>query len=295
MIEDNPGSVGKDGRMPSVAVVTDSTACMNEDLIREASIAVVPIHVVVDGRTYLDGVDITSEEVIQALSGLKSVGTSRPTPHQFLDVYTAAAEGGADSILSVHLSAALSGTYDAARLAARDAPVPVKVVDTRSIAMGVGFAAMAAAHAAAAGAGLDGAADAAERSADASEVLFYVDTLDFLRRGGRIGKASALLGSALRVKPILHVADGEVAPLEKARTANRALARLTDLAVQAAGGREVRLAVQHLDAEQRAEDVAARLRDQLHTDVVVGEVGAVMGVHVGPGLVAVTVAPAEPT
>ncbi len=278
--------------MPTVAVVTDSTACLTDQLREQSGVRVVPIHVVVDGRTYLDGVDITSEEVASALSRLAAVSTSKPSPHQFLDTYSAAADAGAESILSVHLSSALSGTYDAARLAARDAPVPVEVVDSRSIAMGLGFAALNAATAVDQGADLQAAAEVARRSAADSQVLFYVDTLEFLRRGGRIGKASAWLGSALRVKPLLHVVDGEVAPLEKARTANRALGRLAELAIAAAEGREVQVAVQHLQAPQRAQEMADRLRAQLHTDVVVCEVGAVMGVHVGPGLVAVAVAPA---
>lgn len=278
--------------MPTVAVVTDSTACLTDELREQSGVRVVPIHVLVDGRTYLDGVDITSDEVAAALSRLASVSTSKPSPHQFLDAYAAAAEAGADAILSVHLSSALSGTYDAARLAARDAPVPVEVVDSRSIAMGLGFAALDAARAVDAGAELAEAAEVARRSAARSQVLFYVDTLEFLRRGGRIGKASAWLGSALRVKPLLHVVDGEVAPLEKARTANRALGRLADLAIAAADGRQVQVAVQHLQAPQRAQEMADRLRSQLHTDVVVCEVGAVMGVHVGPGLVAVAVTPA---
>jgi DegV family protein with EDD domain len=276
--------------MSSIAVVTDSTACLTDALREQSGIAVVPIHVVVDGRTFLDGVDITSGEVAAALSGFKAVSTAKPTPQQFLDTYTHAADEGADAIVSVHLSSALSGTYDAARLAARDAPVPVEVVDSRTIAMGLGFAALDAARAAAAGADLAAVKAAAERTAADSQVLFYVDTLEFLRRGGRIGKASAWVGSALRVKPLLHVADGEVAPLEKARTANRALGRLADLAVAAADARPVNVAVQHLDAPQRAEEMASRLRDALHTDVIVCEVGAVMGVHVGPGLVAVAVA-----
>ncbi|MFN8182873.1 MAG: DegV family protein [Candidatus Nanopelagicales bacterium] len=279
--------------MPSIAVITDSTACLTDDLLQKSGLTVVPIHVVVDGRTFLDGVDITSAEVAAALSRFATVSTSRPTPQQFLEAYAKAAEEGADAIVSVHLSASLSGTYDAARLAARDAPIPVEVVDTRSIAMGLGFAALNAAHAAQGGADQAAAAEVARRTAADSQVLFYVDTLEFLRRGGRIGKASAWLGSALRVKPLLHVVGGEVAPLEKARTANRALGRLTDLAEEAAQGRRVQIAVQHLDALDRAEGVAQRLREHLHTDVLICEVGAVMGVHVGPGLVAIAVSPAE--
>jgi DegV family protein with EDD domain len=280
--------------MPSIAVVTDSTACLLPDQVLECGITVVPIHVLVQGRRYYDGVDITSDEVAQALSERRPVTTSRPTTVEFLDAYTRAAEAGADAILSVHLSTALSGTYDAARLAARDSPVPVEVLDSRSIAMGLGFAALDAARAAADGADLLAVAATAGRTAQAARVLFYVDSLEFLRRGGRIGKASALLGGALRVKPLLHVVDGEVAVLEKARTANRALGRLADLAVEAADGRAVRVAVQHLDAQQRAEDMASSLSERLGCDVIVGEVTAVMGVHVGPGMVAVTVSPETP-
>lgn len=276
----------------TVAVITDSTACLTPDMAARAGLMVVPIHVVIDGRSYRDGVDITSDEVAAALSGGSVVSTSKPTPQEFLAVYTAAAQAGATEIVSVHVSAALSGTYDSARLAAREASVPVTVVDSHSIVMGLGFAAMTAAEAVYSGADAARAAEAARLSAAESSVLFYVDTLEFLRRGGRIGKASAWLGGALRVKPLLHVDDGVVAPLEKARTANRALGRLTELAVEAAADRPVRLAVQHLDAQERAEGMAARLRNKLHAEVVVCEVTAVMGVHVGPGVVAVSVAPA---
>lgn len=276
----------------TVAVITDSTACLTPDMAARAGLTVVPIHVVIDGRSYRDGVDITSDEVAAALSGGSVVSTSKPTPQEFLAIYTAAAQAGATEIVSVHVSAALSGTYDSARLAAREASVPVTVVDSHSIVMGLGFAAMTAAEAVYSGADAARAAEAARLSAAESSVLFYVDTLEFLRRGGRIGKASAWLGGALRVKPVLHVDDGVVAPLEKARTANRALGRLTELAVEAAADRPVRLAVQHLDAQERAEGMAARLRNKLHAEVVVCEVTAVMGVHVGPGVVAVSVAPA---
>ena len=276
----------------SIAVVTDSTACLTPEMVSDSNVGVVPIHVIVDGRTYYDGLDISGDEVAAALKRGASVSTSKPTPQQFLDAYTAAADSGAEAILSVHVSAALSGTYDSARLGARDSRVPVTVVDTHSIAMGLGFAAMAASRAAGGGATVEEAAEVARTTAARSQVLFYVDTLEFLRRGGRIGKASAWLGGALRVKPLLHVVDGEVAPLEKARTANRALGRLTDLAVEAAGGQPVQVAVQHLQAAERAEAMAQQLREKLKTDVVVCEVTAVMGVHVGPGCVAVTVAPA---
>lgn len=280
--------------MPTIAVVTDSTASLPEDLRVRSGIRVVPIHVIVDGQTHLDGVDINSGEVVAALVGHKSVSTAKSTPHQFLAAYGDAAAAGAEAIVSVHLSSSLSGTFDAARLAARDVEIPVEVVDSRSIGMGLGFAALNAARAAAGGADLTAAAQVARRTGADSQVLFYVDTLEYLRRGGRIGKASAWMGSALRVKPLLHVVDGEVAPLEKARTATRALGRMADLAVQAAGDRPVQVAVQHFDALARAEEMAGRLTEALRTEVVIADVGPVMGVHVGPGLVCVVISPVEP-
>lgn len=278
--------------MSRVAVVTDSTACLTPDLLSQSGVRVVPVQVIVDGAVLLDGVDIHSHGIAEALHSAKHITTSRPAPQEFLEAYEQAADSGVDSILSVHLSQALSGTLDSARLAARDASVPVNVVDSRTIGMGLGFAALNAAHAAAEGGDLDRVAGVAESTAAGSHVIFYVDTLEFLRKGGRIGKASALLGSALRVKPLLHVLDGEVAPLEKARTSAKALGRLLDIATEYARTPPVQVAVQHLDALERADSLAGQLHERLGVDVVVCEISAVMGVHVGPGTVSVAVAPA---
>ena len=277
--------------MPAVAVVTDSTACLTPDLIADSQVRVVPIEVIVDGQTLHDGVGIDCHEVAQAMLADKRVTTSRPAPQEFLTAYEAAAQEGAEAIVSIHLSGALSGTVESARLAARDAPIPVTVVDSRTIGMGLGFAALNAARAARQGAGLDEVVARGEATAAGSNVVFYVDTLEFLRKGGRIGKASAWLGSALRVKPLLHVVDGEVAPLEKTRTSAKALARLIDLAVEAAATGQCQLAVQHLNSPERAADVAQQLSDRLGTQAVVCEVGAVVAVHVGPGVISIAVAP----
>lgn len=275
----------------TVAVVTDSTACLPAALVAESDLRVVPVQVLVDGRPRLDGVNITPSEVADALQNGRPVTTSRPTPQQFEQTYTEVAAAGATAIVSVHLSRSLSGTHDAARLAARHCGVPVIVVDSGTVIMGLGFSALNAVKAGRSGASAQDVADVAQRTGADSEVLFYVDTLEFLRRGGRIGNASAMLGTALRVKPLLHVRDGRVAPLEKARTASRALARLEELALEAAEGREVQIAVQHLTAADRAETLAENLRERLGLPVVIGEVGAVMGVHVGPGVVAVSISP----
>jgi DegV family protein with EDD domain len=280
-----------------VAVVTDSTASLSVTAAREAGVLVVPLRVVVEGTAYAEGVDVEPADVAAALREHGHVTTSRPTPQQVLDAYVEAAERGADAVVSLHISAALSGTYESAVLAARDAPVPVEVVDSRSMGMGLGFLVLDAARRAKAGAGMAEVAAAARVRADRTSAYFYVATLEHLRRGGRIGAASALLGSALAIRPLLVLDEGVIAPLEKVRTSARALARLEELAATAAeaAGGAVALAVQHLDAADRAAQLADRLRDRVPaaTEVVVAEIGAVVGAHVGPGLVAVVVSPLQ--
>ena len=279
----------------SVAVVTDSTAYLPAELIEGYGIHVVPLYVVLPGRSGREGIDIGPEDVARTLSQRgQTVSTSRPTPGDFLAVYRRALEAGADQLVSVHLSGELSGTSDAARLAASQVGEHlVTVVDSRSAAMGCGFAVLAAARSAAAGA--DGAevAENARRTAAQTSTFFVVDTLEHLRRGGRIGAAAAVLGSALAVKPILHVKDGRVVPLEKVRTAARANNRLVQRAVDAAGDGAVSIAVHHLAAGERAERLATELRERLPAlrELHVSELGAAIGAHVGPGAVGVVVAP----
>jgi DegV family protein with EDD domain len=189
------------------------------------------------------------------------------------------------------LSAGLSGTLEAASMAAGDAPLPVEVVDSRSTAMGLGFPVLAAAELAAAGADADEVAAAARAAVGRTRALFSVHSLDALRRGGRIGQAAALVGSALAVKPLLHVVDGRIALLEKVRTTARAMARLEELASAEADGGPVDVAVHHLAAPERAEALAGRLRARLPGVGAchLSEVGAVVGAHVGPGLLGVVI------
>jgi DegV family protein with EDD domain len=277
----------------AVATVTDSTAYLPAELAVRYDVQVVPLQLTIGGAVREEGVDVTAEEAAQALREWHPVTTSRPSPERFAHAYKAAAGAGATGIVSVHLSGAMSGTVEAARLAAEDSPVPVRVVDTATIGMGLGFSALTAAAVAQRGGSLDEAAAAAMRRADLSRSLFYVATLEHLRRGGRIGAAATLLGSALMVKPLLGIQDGHITPLEKVRTASRALARMEELAVETAGDRRVDLAVQHLSAAAKAEALAARLRERIPgiVDVYVGEVGPVIGAHVGPGMLGVVVAP----
>jgi DegV family protein with EDD domain len=287
-----------------VAVVTDSTAYLPDELVSEFGIDVVPLYVVLAGRSGREGREIGPADVARALAARgQSVSTSRPTTGDFVAAYRRALDAGADRIVSIHLSADLSGTWDAARMAASQVGEHiVTVVDSRATAMGMGFAVLAAARAAAAGADAAAVTATARETAAATRTFFVVDTLEHLRRGGRIGAAAAVLGSALAVKPVLHVLDGRVVPLEKVRTSARALHRLVQRAVEEAGDGPVSVAVHHLAAAERAERLAAEIKERLPAlqELYVSELGAAIGAHVGPGAVGIVVAPsrkqsAEPT
>lgn len=278
--------------MPRIAVVTDSTAYLPGPIASRLEIEVVPLSVIVEGKSFLEGGE-GSDAIVAALRRGIPATTSKPSPEAFLEAYAHAAQRGCDGVVSVHLSSKMSGTYESALVAAARAPVPVRVVDTQVMAMGVGFAALTAAHAADEGAGLDDVAEAAVLRAHSTRAYFTVATLEYLRRSGRIGRARALVGTALSVKPILTLEDGEVVSFDKVRTTERAHVRLHELAIEAAGERAVDIAVHHLGLEQKAKELADRISAQLNpiSEVVVTEVGAVVGAHTGPGTLGVIISP----
>ncbi|MFF8974028.1 DegV family protein [Streptomyces sp. NPDC014995] len=274
-----------------VAIITDSTAYLPQETMERHGITAVPLTVVLGDQALEEGTEISTRSLAQALQKRRSVTTSRPSPQVFAETYRKVAQSGATDIVSLHLSAELSGTYDAAVVAAREAPVPVRVVDTGMVAMALGFCALAAAEVAETGGTVDEAVTAAEKRASGISAYFYVDTLEYLRRGGRIGAAEALLGSALAVKPLLQLEGGRIEPLEKVRTASKGIARLEELVVDRAGSAPVDIAVHHLAAPDRASALAERLRARVPGlgELHVSEVGAVIGAHTGPGLLAAVV------
>lgn len=278
-------------------VVTDSTASLPADLAAARHVTIIPLQVVIGADVHDEGEEgATPEAVAEALREFVPVSTSRPSPATVLDTYERLAADGVEGIVSVHLSGEMSGTFESVQLAARQASVPVVAVDSRQVGVGTGYAALSAADALDAGASLEEAAEAARSRAAATVSLFYVDTLEYLRRGGRIGAAAAILGGALSVKPLLQIEEGRVASLERVRTASRALSRLEDLAVDAAAGHDVDVCVAHLASADRATELAERLGDRLAEqlggrEIWCGELGAVLGAHVGPGMVAVCIAP----
>ncbi len=279
----------------AIALVSDSTS-VDPELARRLDVVVVPLQVIIGAKAYDEGSGASPETVAAALKRHTPVSTSRPAPEAFLRVYERAAKAGAAAIVSVHLSSEVSGTFESAELAAKRASIPVYAVDSRQLGMATGFAVQAAAEALDQGVEAEEAAEVARSHAGAMTALFYVDTLEHLRRGGRVGAAAAFLGSALAVKPLLKVENGRIVALEKVRTSAKALNRLQELAVAAAGDQHVDIAVSHLANAEAAAALATQMRQRLPQldDVVVTQVGAVIGAHVGPGMLAVVVAPRHP-
>ena len=273
----------------TVGIVTDSTAYIPEAIASALAIEVVPVQVIVDGVAYDEFRHITVDEVVSALRGGKKVTTSRPNPDQFVEAYRRLAQRGCDSIVSVHLSSHLSGTYESALLASQQSPVPVSVIDSQGVAAMIGHAALAGARLAKSGASLDAVTAEVEKRCTASTIEFYVDTLEFLQRTGRISNMKSKVGTVLSVKPILHMVDGKVVQHELVRTTSKAVDRLVQLVVEGVNG-PCDIAIHHVDAAARADQVAQRLCEALNIpSVTVTPAGAVIAAHVGPGAVAVVV------
>jgi len=287
------------GRSRRLAVVTDSTASLPPELREELGVRVVPLDVVIDGERLVEGEEGTAEQVVAALAGGARVTTSQPSPEAFAHAYAEAARAGAREIVSVHLSGELSGTFRAAELAALGSPVPVHLVDSRSAGLGLGFAALAAAEEArrrprrGERPGV-AAAQRARSVARSAQVFFLVDSLDHLRRGGRLSAPAAALGTVLGLRPILTLREGRIEVHSKVRTRRAARERLVALAVEAARGLErPRLGVHHLGQPELAAQVAGQLAEQVGVpagEVLVSTLSAVLGAHAGPGVLSVVVA-----
>ena len=271
--------------MSRIALVTDSSCGIPAEMVRSLGIKVVRLDVIVNGEVRSE---LSTEDLIGALKTGHQVTTSRPTPEDFLTVFRELQESGYEAVVAVTLSSALSGTYESAVLAGHSLDIPIRVVDSRSVGLGLGFAVMDAARNANR-LELDDLADLVRDQSARSAVYFYLESLDYLRRGGRIGMASALIGTALSVKPILQLEQGVVTPCTKVRTQSKALARMVELALETSPNEgPPRFGVQHLDAPAQAARCVEQLR-AVHpqAEIVMSEVTPVVGAHAGPGLVAV--------
>ncbi|WAL64380.1 DegV family protein [Amycolatopsis cynarae] len=276
-----------------VAVVTDSTASLPSQLVRQWGIQVIPLQLQVADRID-DENRFDRAEVVKALRAGHHVRTSPPDPGAFFWAYQDAASKGAAAVVSLHLSGRMSSTVQAARQAADQVRIPVYVLDSATTGMSLGYGVLSAARAAGAGGQVDRVMEAAERRFTASSELIYVDTLEYLRRGGRIGAASALFGTALSIKPLLTLKEGEVAPLARVPGSRRALTRLAEVAAQRAGDRPAEVAVSCFRPSDRELTLVGELRERIPhlRELLVVEASAVISAHVGPGAVSITVSPA---
>ena len=271
-----------------VRIVTDSTADLTTEQQQAAGITVVPLNVHFGDQVFRDHVDLTADEFFRRLKASAQLPrTSQPSVGVFEEAYRTLRENG-DEVVSVHLSSKVSGTYNSALMAAKAVDEQaIEVVDSLSTSMALGFMALEGARLARAG--RDRATIAARLRALVPKacVICVVDTLTYLERGGRIGKARALLGSLLNVKPILQLKDGEVVPIGRARGRPQALNKLVELLER--DGQVSQLAIMHgaaqADAEQLRERVAASYPG---LDILLTEIGAVLGTHTGPGVIGFT-------
>lgn len=284
--------------MKKVEIVTDSTCDLPIDVVEKYGIIVVPESFVWDGVTYKDGIDLEPGAFYNRLVNSKTIPTtSQPSPAEFLEVYKPLEEAGSD-ILSLHISSKLSGTLDSAIQASGFIEkTNIKVFDSYSASLGLGFPVLAAAKAACSGASLQECFDIAETVKESTSVGFVIDTLEYLRKGGRIGGAAALLGTALRIKPILGVKDGRIEVSEKVRTFNKSLDRMIEIVLgQADKTKKLNIGVIQVEAKEEAESVLERViasfKPEMLGEVFVIRATPVIGIHTGPGTIGLVVSPA---
>lgn len=277
-----------------VAIVTDSTADLPPELVEELGVTIVPLQVIFGNEAYREGVDITTEEFYERLVKSRQLPTtSAPSVGDFQEVYGRLLKE-VDSIVSIHIGAKLSGTVQAAQTARQSLAEPerIELVDSQATSMAMGFAIIEAVEASRAGAKLAEVKAAAESAVQRTHVLFMLDTLEYLRRGGRIGRARAYLGTLLRVKPILSFREGEVYPEERVRTRARGLERMIQWAVRQQ--KVKRAVVAHSTTPDEAESIRERVAMAFpNVKVHLVRFGPVLGTHAGPGIVGVGVMEGE--
>ncbi|MGB3355927.1 MAG: DegV family protein [Mycobacterium sp.] len=271
----------------SVVVVSDSSSRLQPEDLKRWNIREVPLHVLVDGMDLRDGID----EIPYDIHDRPKVTTAGATPAELVDTYRQALiDSGGDGVVAVHLSAALSSTYGAAVTAAREFGPSVRVVNSRSAAMGVGFVAMAAARCAADGGDIESVEAAARSAMSRAHVFLVVHRLDNLRRSGRIRTAASWLGTALSLKPLLCLdVDGRLVLDQRIRTVTKAHAAMVDRVVEVVGENAADVVVHHVDNHDAADSLGATLTQRLPqlSSLTVADMGPVLSVHVGGGAVGV--------
>jgi DegV family protein with EDD domain len=271
-----------------VAIVTDSTVNLPADVIKANNIYVIPQILNWEGKSFLDQIDISTEEFYQRLPNSKDLPkTSQPAPGQFTEHFEKVAEG-AESIVAIFVSQALSGTIQSAHLGAEAmGDYPVEIIDSRSVSLGLGLLVTAAARYAAEGHDYKEVAAYVRTLVPRIRVLFVVDTLEYLHKGGRIGGAKRLVGSMLSIKPVLGLEDGQIEPQAQIRTKKKAIQHMLDVVLgEMKGKKNIHAGVIHAAAPEDAAYIAEQVRASINpAELYVNELTPVIGANVGPGVV----------
>ncbi len=280
-----------------IRVVTDSTGYLPPEIVAQHQIRVVPLNVhFPDGQVFQEGINLTNDEFYDKLSRCAGLPTtSQPAPALFQQVFEELTENG-DQVICTVISSKMSGTYQSAIEARRQLPnADIMVVDSLSVATGLGLLTITAAEMAADEShSLEQIATRLEQMKHEIDVIFVVDTLEYLQKGGRIGTAAALVGTLLKVKPVLIVRDGIVQPVDKVRSRRKALQRLVDEFANRAGAadRTPQIFLLHAQAADDMNEIADQLRNRLKCSrIMATEVGAIVGTHAGPGVVGGAICP----
>lgn len=283
--------------MARIAVVSDSTCDLSPEGIAALGIVTVPLKVHFGDETYRDWIDLTSEQFYEKLASSAALPkTSQPTPGEFAETFRKLADAGAEGIVSMHISSKLSGTYESAVMAARDAPVPARVIDTLTAAGAIQLPIRSACRVRDAGGDLDAVEKAARKTVEGIELFFLLDTLDYLVKGGRAGRSAGLAAALLNIKPVLQVTGGVIEPFKKSKGTRKAIA---DTSAHVAARSQVLGPIDIVIIDALVPDLAKDLEASLVaagtniSSVTHSEIGAVIGTHVGPGALGVGFAPAS--
>jgi DegV family protein with EDD domain len=283
--------------MPRIGIVTDSTCDLGPETLAELGVVMVPLKVLFDDESYLDWVDLVPEEFFRKLASSQTLPkTSQPSPAEFVSAYKALADEGFEAIVSVHLTGALSGTMSSALMAAQDCPIPVHCVDTKNVSQALGLVVRATVEAR--DEGLDAVAIAAraQEVADSTKLFFMLDTLEYLVKGGRAGKAQGLAASVLGIKPVLTMNDeGIIEPFKKVKGRKRGISEMAlKIAEDAAAMGPLRGAILHGCLEDTGQELVDEIAATGATVEIVsrGRVGAVIGTYAGPGAIGIAYHPA---
>lgn len=274
----------------AVRIVTDSTCDLPPEILKELDIAVLPTYLLFGTTSYRDGLDINTDEFYQKLLHEPVYPTtSQPTPQDFLAAFSRLSAAGADGIVSIHLSSKLSGTANAAEKARQDASLtlPIEVIDSQTLSFGLGLVVIAAARMAKAGKSLKEITEAVHHLLDRNKLLILFDTLEYLAKGGRIGKVSSLLGALLSVKPLATIKDGELVPSCQVRSRAKGKEKLLEFINSCPEAAEVFVA--YSTTPDEAKELAAGITVCPPENIRVSRLGPVIAAHGGPGLLGIAI------